>query len=210
MMKHTRIKVCGITNADDARLAASLGADYVGVIFADSPRRVDVERAKEIRRAVSEVLVVGVFRDQPLEEVVCVTRESGIDLVQLHGDESPEYCTDVLNRTGKPVIKGFAAERMPDARQLAQYTTTSYFLFDLQRGARKTVPADLERVWSEVLHTRRKGFRVFLAGALDPANVREAIRRTHAFAVDVCRGVERAPGVKDPDVLQRFFVEARS
>jgi phosphoribosylanthranilate isomerase len=99
---------------------------------------------------------------------------------------------------------------MPDARQLAQYTTTSYFLFDLQRGAKKTAPADLERVWSEVLHTRRKGFRVFLAGALDPANVREAIRRTHAFAVDVCRGVERAPGVKDPDVLQRFFVEARS
>jgi phosphoribosylanthranilate isomerase len=208
-MKTTRIKICGITNADDARLAASLGADYIGVIFADSPRRVDIERAREIRNAVSGVLVVGVFRNQPVEEVIAITRETGIDLVQLHGDESPDFCNEVLTRTGKPVIKGFSADRMPDADRLAEYATTSYFLFDLQRGVQKT-DADVERVWTEVLRTRRKGFRVFLAGALDPANVREAIRRTHAFAVDVCRGVERTPGVKDPDVLQRFFVEARS
>jgi phosphoribosylanthranilate isomerase len=208
-MKNTRIKICGITNADDARLAASLGADYIGVIFAQSPRRVDVDRARAIRIAVSGVLVVGVFRDQPLEDVIRTTRESGIDLVQLHGDESPEFCNQVLMRTGKPVIKGFAADQMPDADRLALYTTTSYFLIDLQRGTKVTA-ADLDRVWTEVLRTRRKGFRVFLAGALDPANVREAIKRTHAFAVDVCRGVERAPGVKDPDVLQRFFAEARS
>lgn len=208
-MKNTRIKICGITNADDARLAASLGADYIGVIFADSPRRVDVERARQIRGEVSGVLVVGVFRDQPLEDVIHTTRETGIDLVQLHGEESPDFCNDVLTRTGKPVIKGFAADRMPDAKQLARYTTTSYFLFDLPRGTQKT-DADVERVWTEVLRTRRKGFRVFVAGALSPGNVREAIQRTHAFAVDVCRGVERAPGVKDPDVLQRFFVEARS
>jgi phosphoribosylanthranilate isomerase len=208
-MKNTRIKICGITNADDARLAASLGADYIGVIFADSPRRVDVDRAREIRSAVSGVLVVGVFRDQPVKDVVRMTRESGIDLVQLHGDESPEFCNEVLTRTGKPVIKGFSVDRMPDAEVLARYTTTSYFLFDLERGAEQT-QADLERVWTEVLRTRRKGFRVFLAGALSPANVGEAIRRTHAFAVDVCRGVEQRPGVKDPDVLQRFFAEARS
>jgi len=208
-MKNTRIKICGITNADDARLAASLGADYIGVIFAESPRRVDVERARQIRGAVSGALVVGVFRDQPLDDVIRTTRESGIDLVQLHGDESPDFCNGVLTRTGKPVIKGFAADRMPDAKQLAQYTTTSYFLFDLPPGTPKT-DADVERVWTEVLRTRRKGFRVFVAGALSPGNVREAIRRTHAYAVDVCRGVERAPGVKDPDVLQRFFVEARS
>jgi phosphoribosylanthranilate isomerase len=208
-MKTTRIKICGITTADDARLAASLGADYIGVIFADSPRRVDIERAREIRNAVSGVLVVGVFRNQPVEEVIAITRETGIDLAQLHGDEPPGFCNEVLTRTGKPVIKGFSADRMPDADRLAEYATTSYFLFDLQRGVQKT-DADVERVWTEVLRTRRKGFRVFLAGALDPANVREAIRRTHAFAVDVCRGVERAPGVKDPDVLQRFFVEARS
>jgi len=208
-MTRTRIKICGINTAEDAKLAASLGADYIGVIFAESPRRVDVERARQIRAEVTGVPLVGVFRNQPLEEVVKTTLETGIDLVQLHGDESPDFCIDVQKLTGKPVIKGFSADRMPDAHQLAEYATTSYFLFDLQRGSR-TTRDDLERVWSAVLHSRKKGFRVFLAGALDPANVREAIQRTHAFAVDVCRGVERTPGVKDPDVLQRFFVEARS
>jgi phosphoribosylanthranilate isomerase len=208
-MTQTRIKICGITSAEDATLAASLGADYIGVIFADSPRRVDVERAKDIRSAVKGVPMVGVFRNQPLEEVVKTTLEAGIDLVQLHGDESPEFCTEVQKLTAKPVIKGFCADQMPDAHQLAEYATTSYFLFDLQRGSR-TTREDIERVWSAVLHSRRKGFRVFVAGALNPANVREAIKRTHAFAVDVCRGVERTPGVKDPDVLQRFFMEARS
>jgi phosphoribosylanthranilate isomerase len=208
-MTRTRIKICGITNPADARLAVSLGADYVGVIFAESPRRVSVQRALEIRDAVSGVLLVGVFRNQSLDDVVSMTRAAGIDLVQLHGDESPAFCNEVQKQTGKPVIKGFSIDHMPDAHQLAEYATTSYFLFDLERGAR-TTREDLERVWSAVLHSRQKGFRVFLAGALNPTNVGEAIRRTHAFAVDVCRGVERTPGVKDPDVLQRFFVEARA
>ena len=208
-MTRTRIKICGITSAQDATLAASLGADYIGVIFADSPRRVDVERAREIRAAVTGVPMVGVFRNQSLDDVVSMTRASGLDLVQLHGDESPAFCSDVQKQTGKPVIKGFSVDRIPDAHQLAEYATTSYFLFDLQRGS-PTTHEDVERVWSAVSHSRSKGFRVFLAGALSPSNVGEAIRRTHAFAVDVCRGVERAPGVKDPDVLQQFFMEARS
>lgn len=205
----TRIKICGITTVLDARLAASMGADYIGLIFADSPRRVDLEVAKQIRKFVDGPSLVAVFRDQPLEDVVRITRESGVDLVQLHGDESPAYCDEVLTAAGKPVIKAFAADRVPDAKKLAQYTTTSYFLFDLQRGSKAT-EADVERVWTEVSLTRQKGFRVFVAGALNPANVREAIKRTNAFAVDVCRGVERAPGVKDPDVLEQFFTEARS
>src|SRR4051812_33515754 len=83
-MTRTRIKICGITNATDAALAASLGADYIGVIFADSPRRVDLSRAKEIRDIVPDVSMVGVFRNQPLGEVVDIARASGIDLVQLH------------------------------------------------------------------------------------------------------------------------------
>ena len=208
-MTQTRIKICGITNPEDARLAETLGADYIGVIFAQSPRQIDVERAQEIRHAVPDALIVGVFRDQDVDDVIDITQRSGIDLVQLHGDESPEFCDDVLNRTGRPVIKGFAADRLPDASRLAEYSTTSYFLFDLQRGADIT-DEDLERVWNDVSRTRRKGFRVFVAGALNPANVREAIRRTHAFAVDVCRGVEQEPGIKDPDSLEQFFAEARS
>jgi phosphoribosylanthranilate isomerase len=208
-MTKTRVKICGITNPADATLAVSLGADYIGVIFADSPRHVDIERAREIRDAVPGVLMVGVFRNQALADIVHAAREARVDLVQLHGEESPEFCNEVQKQTGKPVIKGFCTDRMPDAHQLAEYSTTSYFLFDLKHGSHGTSD-DLERIWTAVSRSRRKGFRVFLAGALNPANVREAIKRTHAFAVDVCRGVERTPGVKDPDVLQRFFVEART
>jgi phosphoribosylanthranilate isomerase len=210
-MNHTRIKICGITTAEDAKLAVSLGADYIGVIFAESPRRVDLARAREIRAAAPGTRIVGVFRDQAIDEVVHLAREAGVDLVQLHGEEPPEYCDEVLARGGKPVIKAFRADRIPGVDVLARYTTTSYFLFDLGKSSPdENGPDTTEHVWKEVSRTRRKGFRVFLAGALDPSNVREAIRRTHAFAVDVCRGVERAPGVKDPDVLQRFFSEART
>jgi len=208
-MNDTRIKICGITTPEDASMAASLGADYIGVIFADSPRRVDLARAREIRAAAAGCLVVGVFRDQDLEDVVRLTVSSGLDLVQLHGRESPAYCDQVLARGGKPVIKGFDSSRLPGAVELAAYATTSYFLFDLDRSAAGYAEA-VPRIWKEVSRARRQGFRVFLAGSLDPSNVREAVRRTHAFAVDVCRGVERAPGVKDPDVLARFFAEARA
>ena len=208
-MNDTRVKICGITTPGDAQLAASLGADYIGVVFADSPRRVDVERAREIRAAVPGSTLVGVFKDQDLEDVVRITRDSGVDMVQLHGTEPPGFCDAVLARTGKPVIKAFDSSRIPGADELAAYVTTSYFLFDLDHNG--TPGRDhMDRVWKEVSRTRRMGFRVFLAGGLDPANVREAIRRTQAFAVDVSRGVESAPGVKDAGVLGRFFAEARA
>jgi phosphoribosylanthranilate isomerase len=209
-MSRTRVKICGITTAGDARLVASLGADYLGVIFAGSPRRVDLARAREIRAAAPDTRLVGVFRDQPLGEVVELARESGVDMVQLHGQETPAYCDEVRTRTGKPVIKSFAAPHLPGAGELARYTTTSYFLFDLDKARADADEAALEPVWKEVARARRRGFRVFVAGALAPGNVRDAIRRSHAFAVDVCRGVERAPGVKDPDVLRQFLAEVRA
>ena len=208
-MTRTRIKICGITSVDDARLAVSMGADYIGVIFADSPRRIDTERGREIRAATTGCSLVGVFRDQSADEVVRIVGDVGIDLVQLHGEESPAFCDDVQKRTGRPVIKTFANGHIPAARDLAAYATTSYFLFDLERDADSSLEA-IERVWTAAFNTRRKGFQVFLAGALDAANVREAIRRTGVFAVDVCRGVERSPGVKDPDSMQQFFAQARS
>jgi len=209
-MSRARVKVCGITRSADARVAAGLGADYIGVIFAESPRRVDLERAREIRAAVPHTPLVGVFRDQLLDEVVRLAREADVDLVQLHGGESPAYCDDVLARAGRPVIKAFDAAHLPDNDALARYRTASYFLFDLEKTTDGGDADAAGRVWAEVARTRRRGFRVFVAGALDPSNVREAIRRSHAFAVDVCRGVEQAPGVKDPSALQRFMAEARA
>jgi len=206
-MNRTRVKICGITTESDALLAAAAGADYLGVIFAESARRVDLARAQAIRAAVPSLQLVGVFRDQPVDDVVRLVIASGADLVQLHGAESPAYCDEVLARTGKPVIKAFDAAHLPDTPELAAYQTTSYFLFD---AAKSDAAPDVSRVWDEASRQRRLGFRVFVAGALNADNVRDAIRRTDAFAVDVCRGVEQAPGVKDADAVLRFIAEARA
>ncbi len=207
-MSDVRIKICGVTNTADARLAASLGADYLGVIFAESPRHVDVARARDIRDAVPSTPLVGVFMDQPIDDVTRIALGTDLDLIQLHGSESPHYCDDILHRTSKPVLKAFRDLRLPSAETLAAFTTTSYFLFDFDRSEH-----DAEResqTWADVRDARGLGFRVFVAGGVDAANVRDIIARTHAFAVDVCRGVESTAGIKDAAAMERFFMEVRA
>ncbi len=208
-MSTAKIKICGLTTAADARLAVSLGADYVGVIFAESPRRISVARAKEIRAAVSSAALVGVFRDQSLADVADAARAYDLDLVQLHGCEHPGYCDEVLQRAGKPVVKAFRALRVPRPDELASFATTSYFLFDYDDDAARG-DAARDDAWDDVAIVRRLGFRMFVAGGIDASNVRAILSRTGAFAVDVCRGVESAPGVKDPLAMERFMVEARA
>lgn len=208
-MSTAKVKICGLTSPTDALLAATLGADYLGVIFAESPRRVTVARAKEIRAAVPSASLVGVFKNQPLADVVEAALACQLDLVQLHGSESPAYCDDVVHRVGKPVVKAFHTAHVPTAIDLVAFRTTSYFLFDFDRGAAANAAA-VDRAWNDVANARRLGFRMFVAGGIDAANVRDVLRRTSAFAVDVCRGVEREPGVKDPAAMERFFAEVRA
>jgi len=211
-MTDTRIKICGVTTVDDAVLADKLGVDYIGLIFAASPRRIDVPRAREIRAAVPHRPIVGVFKDQGLDEVVATAEAAAVDLIQLHGDEPPAYCAELQRRAGRNIIKAFCADDIPDTERLGAYHTTSFFLFDLAKRDLENdeVTGALDAMWAEVSRTRRKGFRVFVAGALGPDNVRDAIATTHAFCVDVCRGVEASPGVKDADALERFVAEVRS
>lgn len=206
-MSATKVKICGLTTVGDARLVASLGTDFLGVIFAESPRRVAMTRAQEIRAAVPSAALVGVFRDQPLADVITTALSCDLDFVQLHGAESPEYCSEVLERANKPVVKAFRAARVPDAATLASFRTTSYFLFDLDHGAQPDANDD---VWHDAANARGLGFRVFVAGGIDANNVRAIIARTFPFAVDVCRGVEREPGIKDALALERFMTEARA
>lgn len=211
MTTSTKIKICGITTPGDAMLAANLGADYLGLIFVKSRRMVDIARAREIRRAENRSLLVGVFKNSPKEEVIETTRAARLDLVQLHGNESPDYCDDVLARTGRPIIKAFQSSNLPDVLELSHYRTAAFFLFDIDKTMIENPPPEnlIHRMWEVAARKRRKGFRIFLAGALDKDNVREAIRRTHAFGVDVCRGVEESPGIKDADQLQQFIEEVR-
>ena len=221
MSPATRIKICGLTRPQDARLSRDLGADYLGVIFARSPRRIDAARAREIRDAVPDARLVGVFADADVDRIVRVTAAVGLDLVQLHGAESPKEVRKIAQRTRRPIIKAFAGSELPRVDLLARFDRAGFFLFDLGEKAAREKPRAGEsggdklaidpfrRTQVAVSRTRRKGFRVFMAGALNPENIRGAVEESGAYGVDVCRGVEKRPGIKDPKKLEQFIKEAR-
>lgn len=208
-MLGTRIKVCGITSPADAKLCMTHGADYLGLIFAESPRRVTVEAARPIRDAVLNAILVGVFADMPVDEVARIARACGLDMIQLHGNESPLYCNALHGQLSLPVIKAVSASQIGSGNDLKQYKRTSYFLFDLDKGAaaqRHNGPRDVrEDLWRRAAAMRRRGYRIFLAGGLDVTNVREAVANVEPYGIDVARGVEKSPGVKDPQTLRRFI-----
>ena len=109
-MARVRVKICGITTVADARAAVAAGADALGLVFAESPRRIDGDRAAEIIAAVSPfVVVVGVFMDQPIDLIADTALQCDLDFVQLHGGETPEFCDEVQSRTNIPIIKTFKA-----------------------------------------------------------------------------------------------------
>ncbi len=212
-MLDTRIKVCGITSPADAKLASSHGVDYLGLIFARSPRRVTVEAARNIRKAVPNAMLVGVFVDAPVDEVADTARTCRLDLVQLHGKESPDYCDALHAKMSLPIIKVFSASQLAGADRLKQYKRTSYFLFDLdkedrarEQDKRQGAHDDL---WQRAATLRRLGYRIFLAGGLDESNVSQAVRHVEPYAIDVVRGVEESPGIKDPAALSRFIKAVR-
>ena len=224
------IKVCGLTRASDARGCLELGADYLGMIFAPSPRRVTLDQAREIRRAVPHARLVGVFVDAPPEEILAIAREVGLDLLQLHGAETPEICRRLHAASGLPVIKALtlAADGAPrgsgaqgegraeagavDLRRAGAYATaTELLLLDLAKGiAAEQVPAARARLWAAAADLAAAGGKVLLAGALTPQNVCAAIERARPFGVDVSRGVEQAPGIKDREQVEQFMKEAKA
>jgi phosphoribosylanthranilate isomerase len=194
------VKICGITRADDAQLAAELGATALGfVLWPGSPREVDPFRARTIVRHLPPLVsVVGVFVDQPIEYVRRVARLVPLDAVQLHGGESADYCRNAGLRVIKAVgVGGTAAEeidRLPcdvvillDACDPVQHGGTG-------RAIDWTAAARIARQRPTIL-----------AGGLRAENVAEAVRRVRPFGIDVSSGVEARPGVKDPNRLRDFF-----
>lgn len=197
-----RIKICGITNVEDALLAADLGAHALGFIFyPKSPRSVTPNAAREIIRNLPPfVMTVGVFVDEEAGLVQDVAGRVGLDWVQLHGQESPEYCRAL----GRRVIKGFRVRSEEIFRQLREYQGAAQaFLLDTYKpgtpgGTGETFDWGLARRAGEV-------GPIILAGGLTSANVAQAIHQAKPAAVDVASGVEAAPGKKDPEKLRDFF-----
>jgi phosphoribosylanthranilate isomerase len=199
----TRVKICGITNVEDAHAAVELGAWAVGLIFADSPRQVDVTDAQRVGRELSrQVEVVGVFVNTPLEQVTELADVARLTMVQLHGDEGPAYAREVQRRTGLRVIKAIQARDPAAVRRLSSFRTDFHLLDawapDQRGGTGKTFQ------WDYVRHHTRH-VPLILSGGLNPDNVAEGIEATHPYAVDSASGTEAEPGKKDPAKLQAFF-----
>lgn len=197
-----KVKICGVTTPGDALMAAEAGADFIGLIFAKSPRQVAAKAAREIVRALPKgVEAVGVFMNQPLDAVRAAIKDSGLRFAQLHGDEDPEFCA----ATGVAVIKTFDAFNDASLERLKAYDAFA-FLLDLPKGAGPRGRVRVDHEWA--LLAKRHG-KVFLAGKLDPENVGAAVRRVRPWGVDTCRCTEKAPGVKDPSKVRDFIQAAR-
>jgi phosphoribosylanthranilate isomerase len=203
-----KVKICGLTNLDDAQRSADLGAWALGLIFHEpSPRACAEADAVEIAAALHRrAEVCGVFVNRPLEEVVATADRVGLTMLQLHGDEGPAYCAEVARRTGCRVVKAVQVRSQADLQGVAAFHTDFHLLDAHARGLRGGTGETFD--W-DLLRGRRSKVPEILSGGLTPANVGEGIARSEPYAVDVASGVEAEPGRKDPAKLEAFFAAAR-
>jgi phosphoribosylanthranilate isomerase len=198
-MRAPFVKVCGITRAEDARIAVAAGARALGFVFViDSPRRITPEDATVIVRSLpGDIAKVGVVRDMDTRTLNALVAGVGLTALQLHGDEPPE----LLEELNVPAIKAFAAGPGFQIERLARYRGFGVLLDGgtAQGHGGTGTPAD----WSAARAARERGFRVLLAGGLGPANVTQAVREVEPVAIDLNSGVEIAPGRKDRELIER-------
>jgi phosphoribosylanthranilate isomerase len=206
-MTTTKIKFCGITSADDAELAVSLGAWAVGMIFwPGSPRVLSLQRAALLgQRLKRRTEAVGVFVNATLDEVVGAAEAAELTIVQLHGDEGPAFCAEIARRSGCRVIKAIRVHSGADIQALSAYHTDFHLLDSYVPGVVGGTGESFE--WELATQRRQPAPPLILSGGLTPANVGAAIAAVHPYAVDVSSGVERAPGHKNAAAM-RAFVEA--
>jgi phosphoribosylanthranilate isomerase len=203
MADSPRIKVCGITSLDDARLAVEAGAWAVGcILWPGSPRACDPAVAGRIAAALRRrAEVCGVFVNAHLDEVGEMVDGLGLTMVQLHGDEGPAFCAEVARRTGAKVIKAAPVRTLADVRALEAFHTDLHLLDAHQPGMRGGTGETFD--W-ELVRARRSKIPLVLSGGLRPDNVAAAIAATHPYAVDTASGTEAGPGVKDPAKVSAF------
>jgi phosphoribosylanthranilate isomerase len=205
----TRVKICGITNVEDARAACEAGVDAIGLNFYPrSPRALSVEKAVELRALIpSGVQVFGVFVNAEAGEVMKMFREVRLDALQLHGDESP---TTVAKLAGiAPVFKALKVGPDFSAATLESYPDVSGFLFDTANTEAGQYGGTGRLADWGVAQQAARSHKVILAGGLNAENVAAAILQVRPYGVDVASGVETSPGAKDHAQLREFIREAR-
>jgi phosphoribosylanthranilate isomerase len=199
-----RVKICGITNLDDALTAVEAGADALGFVFYEkSPRFITPKKAAEIIRGLPPFLTtVGLFVNSDIGFVNSTADSCGVDIVQLHGDETVDFCSLVNRR----VVKVFRIRNEESLRMIKDYCVAGFLLDAYSPEAYGGTGKSFN--W-EIARDAKKYGSVILAGGLTPDNVRQAVEAVKPYAVDVSSGVEAAPGRKDPDKVREFIKMAK-
>jgi phosphoribosylanthranilate isomerase len=201
------VKVCGITSPENARAAARSGADAIGLLFAESPRRIGVGRAREISAALPPgVAKVGVFVDASAGEVIEVAREAGLDYAQLHGEETPRMVAEI-REGGVRVIKALRVRDESSLDHVRDYAADLYLLDSWSKEARGGTGERFQ--WG--LAEKVRGYdNILISGGITPENVGEALEFFEPYGVDASSSLEQAPGEKDDERVRRFVSAAKS
>lgn len=204
-MKSLWVKICGITNLEDALATVDLGVDALGFIFYEkSPRKITKKKAKEIINALpKEAIKVGLFVDELEEKVNEIASSCHFDILQFHGDETPNYC----KKFPQKIIKAF---RIKDKKSLANIPKyeVDYYLLDAYS---ENLPGGTGRTfnWDLAKEAKKFGRPIILSGGLNPENIIEALEKVSPFGVDVSSGVELSPGKKDHKKLEEFITKVK-
>jgi phosphoribosylanthranilate isomerase len=201
-----RVKICGITNRRDARMSVEMGADAIGFIFAPSPRQITPEKAREIICGIPPfVQTVGAFVNENPDVIREIIGSCGLDLIQLHGDETPEICAEFMPQA----IKAFRFREGSVLQSIRPYRgKIRAMLFDsydekIRGGTGKTCN------WDLAVRGKDFGIPIILSGGLTPSNIEKAISSVKPFAVDVNSGVEKRPGKKDYLLMRELMEKIR-
>ncbi len=205
-MDPVKVKICGITNLDDARAAADAGADALGFMFFDqSPRNIQIQTAAEIAQSISPfVLKVGVFVNPDPDLVQTAIAHCGLNILQFHGEESPEFC----KQFGTMTMKAFRVKDATSLESLSDYHTDAFLLDSYVAGKQGGTGEQFN--WELAIEAKKFGRPIFLAGGLNPTNVQAAVEQVRPFGIDVSSGVEASPGKKDHQKIRDFITSVRA
>ena len=202
-----RIKICGITNVQDATWVANLGADYLGMVFfKESKRKISLERAQEIVETLPPYIEkVGLFVNEEPQIVEQALKLCQLNVLQFQGEETPDYCRQFKGKA--KIIKSFRMKDEEVLSGIAQYDVDFYHLDAFVEGLHGGTGQTFN--WDLALKAKQFGRPIFLAGGLNPENVAEAIKKVQPYAVDVSSGVEASPRRKSAELMQQFINNVR-
>jgi phosphoribosylanthranilate isomerase len=205
-MNTVKVKICGITNYEDAVLAVDLGATALGFIFANSPRQITPQKARDIIHTIPPLVkTVGVFVNEGPAEIREIIHYCGLDLVQLHGDESPDLCHALMPST----IKALRIKDVSSIQSSLAYLGKVRALLLDTYAKDKAGGTGATFDWRLAIKIKELGTPIILAGGLDPSNIHDAIQTVRPYAVDVNSGVEESPGKKSPMLLKDLMKKVR-